>query len=120
MCLRTLELLRAVMEKNGDAAKGAHVTEMGVLQSTPNDLGAYEWMEVPAEQRAENLVKSLQLLNAAYPWVRGANVFNLDYAVVPWVPATSPMHWFSLLNPDRSPRPVYNRLKDGRTSGQLP
>ncbi|HEU5315521.1 MAG TPA: hypothetical protein VFX49_05385 [Chloroflexota bacterium] len=120
MCLRTLELLRAVMERNGDAAKGAYVTEIGVLQSTPQDLGAYEWMEVPAEQRAENLVKGLHVLNAAYPWVRGANVFNLDYAVVPWVPATSPMHWFSLLNPDRSPRPAYNRIKDARATGQLP
>lgn len=120
MCLRTLELLRSVMERHGDGAKGAYITEIGVLEATAQDLGAYEWMEVASAQRAENLVKGLQYVNAAYPWIRGANVFNLDYAVVPWVPASSPMHWFSLLNQDRTPRPAYGRLQQARASGQLP
>ncbi|HEV2122685.1 MAG TPA: hypothetical protein VGW38_07920, partial [Chloroflexota bacterium] len=120
MCFRTIELLRAVMEKHGDSAKKALITGIGVLEQTAQDLGAYEWMELPADERADYLVKALQLANANYRWIAGAMVFNLDYATTPWVPQSSPMHWFSLLNPDRSPRQAYNRLKDARTNGALP
>jgi hypothetical protein len=111
MCFRTVELQRAVMEKHGVGAKQVLLTEMGVLEKADQDLGPYEWMELPADRRAENLVAGLRLANASYPWIAGAVLFNLDYATVPWVPLTSAMHWFSLLNPNRSPRPAYDALK---------
>jgi hypothetical protein len=120
MCLRTVELQRAVMERHGDAAKQVLITEIGALEQATHDLGAYEWMELPADRRAEHLVNALQYVNARYPWVVGALVFNLDFATTPWVPASSPMHWFSLVNADRSPRPAYLRLREARASGALP
>ena len=119
MCFRTIELLRAVMEQHGDGAKAVLLTELGVLEQAAQDLGPYEWMELPADRRAEHLVAALQLAHAGYPWIAGAVLFNLDYATVPWVPPTSAMHWFSLLNPDRSPRLAYARLRDARASGVL-
>ncbi|HEX2036323.1 MAG TPA: hypothetical protein VHS99_19240 [Chloroflexota bacterium] len=119
MCFRTVELQRAVMERYGDGAKPVLITELGALEQTPHDLGPYEWMELPADRRAEHLVAALRLANAAYPWIAGAMVFNLDYAAVPWVAPNSAMHWFSLLNPDRSPRQAYLRLRDARAAGLL-
>ncbi|MGH2354829.1 MAG: hypothetical protein ACRDI2_01550 [Chloroflexota bacterium] len=120
MCFRTIELHRAVMEAHGDSAKQVLITEVGALEQTAQPLDAYEWMKLPADQRADYLIGALRLANTTYPWIAGAMLFNLDFATVPWVPPTSAMHWFSLLNPDRSPRPAYDRLKDARASGALP
>ncbi len=120
MCFRTVELWRAVMEKHGDAGKQALITELGTLEQTPNNLGEFEWMELPSDRRAEHLVQALQLATTSYPWIAGALVFNLDAATSGWHPPTSEVHWFSLLNPDKSPRPAYTRFKQARQSGALP
>jgi hypothetical protein len=56
----------------------------------------------------------------SYPWIRGATVFNLDYAAAGWIPPTSEQSWFSLLNPDKSPRPAFSRIQQARQSGELP
>jgi hypothetical protein len=120
MCFRDIELYRAVMERHGDGAKPAYITEMGTLEATATDLGAYEWMETPGDKRAENLVNALRMANANYPWVMGATVFNLDYAASGTLPSTSERVWFSLLNADRSPRQAYTAIKQARASGYLP
>jgi polysaccharide biosynthesis protein PslG len=120
MCFRTVELWRAVMEKHGDGGKKAFVTETGTLEHTSSDLGPFNWMKLPSNQRAEYLVKALQLANANYPWIAGAMVFNLDYATTPWNPPSSEHHWFSLLNADRSPRQAYSAFQQARQNGTLP
>jgi hypothetical protein len=120
MCFRTVELWRAVMEKYGDGAKQALITEVGTLEQTPIDLGSFEWMELPTDKRAEHLVQALRLAGTSYPWIAGALVFNLDAAATPWHPPTSEVHWFSLLNPDKSPRPAYTLFRQARLNGTLP
>lgn len=118
MCFRTLELWRAVMEQNGDT-KSAFITEVGTIEAGPNNLGPYEWMKLPADKRADYLVKAVQLANANYPWLAGVMVFNLDYATTAWTPASSEHHWFSLLNANKSPRQAYNAFKQARGNGTL-
>jgi hypothetical protein len=119
MCFRDVELFRAVMVRNGDDAKQAFLTEMGVLEQTSIDLGPYSWMEVPADQRGDNLVRALEIANANYAWIRGAMVFNFDAATVPWTPNTSEKYWFSLLNPNGTPRPALQSLISAREDGRL-
>jgi hypothetical protein len=119
LCFRNIELYRAVMERHGDGGKKALITELGLLEQTPTDLGAHDWMELPAAQRAEHLVQTLQLA-ASYPWLVGVATFNLDYATTPWVAPNTAPYWFSLLNPDRSPRAAYRAFKEARANGQLP
>jgi len=120
MCFRVIELYRAVMERHGDGGKRALVTEMGTVEQAPHDQGIYEWMELPPDRRGEYLVNALRIGNGNYPWFLGANLFNLDYATVPWNSPSGAPYWFSLLNPDRSPRPAYDRIRDARRSGLLP
>jgi polysaccharide biosynthesis protein PslG len=120
MCFRDIELYRGVMERHGDSGKAAYITEMGTLEATATDLGAYEWMETPADKRAENLVNALRMANANYPWIIGATVFNLDYAASGTLPSTSERVWFSLLNADRSPRQAYTAIKQARANSYLP
>jgi hypothetical protein len=120
LCFRDLELYRAVMELNGDTAKRGLITEMGSLEQATVDLGPYAWMELPTDTRADYLVQALRKANADYPWLVGATVFNLDYASSGALPSTSERFWFSLLNPDLSPRQAYVRFQQARASGALP
>jgi hypothetical protein len=36
----------------------------------------------------------------------------MDFATVPWNSPALGAYWFGLLNPDRSPRPVYGAMRD--------
>jgi hypothetical protein len=123
MCFRNIELYRAVMQRHGDGAKNAWITEMGTLEATAADLGPYEWMETPGDKRAENLVNALRMANGNYPWILGATVFNLDYAASGTLPSSSERVWFSLIRGSTS-APVfteaYNRFKESRRNGYLP
>jgi len=106
MCFRDVERFRDVMLGNGDGNKQAMITEMGALAQTSVDLGPFAWMELAPDVRA------LQMASGNYPWIRGAMLFNFDYAMVPWNQRTSEKYWFSLLQPNgastqrwtRSPR----------------
>jgi len=123
MCFRDVERFRDVMLRNGDANKQAFITEMGVLAQTSNDLGPYAWMELPPDTRGDYLVRALQMANGNYPWIRGAMLFNFDYATVPWNAPTSEKYWFSLTT--SSPNgpmetTALARFKQARASGTLP
>jgi cellulase (glycosyl hydrolase family 5) len=123
MCFRDVERFRDVMVRNGDANKQAFITEMGVLAQTSVDLGPYAWMELPDDARADYLVRALQMANGNYSWIRGAMVFNFDYATVPWNPQSSEKYWFSLTtNSAAGPleTPALARFKQARASGLIP
>ncbi len=119
MCFREIEQVRQVMDRYGDN-KPMYIGEMGTLEKTSVDLGEFNWMELPSQQRADYLVKALQMANANYPWIAGATVFNLDYADVGSIGPSSEESWFSMLNPDRSPRPAYQHFQQARSDGTLP
>jgi len=120
MCFRDVERFRAVMDSNGDTSKPAFITEIGALEQTSVDLGQFTWMELPADKRAEYLVRALQMANGNYPWIRGAMIFNFDYATVPWVSQASEQYWFSLLNANGTPRQALDRFVAARRDGRLP
>jgi hypothetical protein len=117
MCFRDLDLYRTVMLQRGDSAKRGVITEFGDMEQTPLAMGDYAWMELPSDTRATYLVQALHLASTQYTWLLGATVFNLDYAS--YLPSTSERPWFSLLNPDKSPRAAYTQIKQARASGYL-
>jgi hypothetical protein len=117
LCFRQVEEFRAALDAN-NVGQPLYVTEFGTLEDTPTDLGQYNWMKLPSDVRADYLVRAVRL-SADYPWLRGATVFNLDYAAAPWNNPNSDVAWFSLLNPDRSPRPAFTRIRQARATGEL-
>jgi hypothetical protein len=119
MCFRNVELFREVMVRNGDSGKQAFLTEVGALEQTSNDLGAYAWMELAPEVRGDYLVRALQMANGNYPWVRGALLFNFDYSTVPWNPRSGEKYWFSLLQANGNPTPALERIIGARADGRL-
>jgi polysaccharide biosynthesis protein PslG len=119
LCFRQVEEFHAVLERDGAARLPVYITEFGTLEDTPQDLGQFNWMKLPSDVRADYLVRALRMANT-YPWIRGATTFNLDYAAVAWVSPTSEQSWFSLLNPDKSPRPAFSHIQQARRGGELP
>jgi polysaccharide biosynthesis protein PslG len=118
MCFRDLELYRTVMQQRGDFAKRGVITEFGAMEQTQIDQGQYTWMELPSDTRAQYLVQALHLASTQFTWLMGATMFNLDYAS--YLPNTSERSWFSLLNPDKTPRLAYTMIQQARASGYLP
>ena len=120
MCFRDVERFRDVMLRNGDCNKQAMITETGALAQTSVDLGPFAWMELAPDVRADYLVRALQMANGNYSWIRGAMLFNFDYAMVPWNQRTSEKYWFSLLQSNGASTPALDQIASARRDGRLP
>ncbi|MDQ3808839.1 MAG: hypothetical protein M3336_00950, partial [Chloroflexota bacterium] len=119
LCFGQVHQFRALMQQHG-APQSVYINEFGALEDTSTDLGQFNWMKLGPEQRASHLVDALRLASVDYAWIMGATVFNLDHATLPTIPQSSEQHWFSLLNPDGSPRLAFSRIQQARHSGALP
>jgi hypothetical protein len=111
ICFRRAELYRHIMEEHGDGDTPIWATETGWLHGTDVDLAHFNWMKVSPEQQGEYLVRAIQYASASWPWFQGMMIFNLDHSTAPWHGAETSMHWFSLLNPDHSPRYAYESVQ---------
>jgi hypothetical protein len=101
---------REVMLRNGDETP-VWITEAGWVLHTSWNLVEHEAIAVDQAQQADYLVRAYQKAQAEWPWVQALFLFNLDFSSVPWYTAAEPMRWYAILNPDRTPRPAYTRLK---------
>jgi GH35 family endo-1,4-beta-xylanase len=110
---RHIEDVRKVMQDAGAADKKIWITEMG--WATTNNTPGYEYGKyVSSEQQAEYLKGALDRISSKYKsWVGAVFIWNLNFSVL-WGTAGNPLHEqaaFSLLNPDWSPRPAFNRVQ---------
>ncbi len=109
---------REVMVTNGDEATPIWITELGWVLHTNWDLGEHEAIGVDQAQQARYLVRAFEKTRAEWPWVQALFLFNLDFSSVPWYTAAEPMRWYSILNPDRTPRPAYTDIRYQMTNGK--
>jgi hypothetical protein len=113
---RRIEDLRAIMERNGDAAKQVWVLEFGWTSDEVNQ--AYAWHRVSEQEKADYLVRSFQWAHAHWaPWVGVMTVWNMPDPA--WGPQQE-QYWWGVTNPDGSPRPAYTALQNARRNGTLP
>jgi len=118
---RRAEDIYAVMVAHGDGDRPVWSTEYGWLldastRGHPECVSEWEgsgfaWQRVTAQQQADYLRRSFEYADANWPWMGVMFVFNLDFSMLPWYPTCDPMRWFSILNPDGSPRPAYTALQ---------
>jgi hypothetical protein len=99
------------MQANGDDDTPIWITEAGWVLQNSWDLDEHEAIGVTQEQQAEYLTKAYAKVQAEWPFIQALFLFNLDFSTVPWYPAAEPMRWYSILNPDRTPRPAYMELR---------
>jgi hypothetical protein len=116
-CFRRPEQQRLIMEEFGDATP-MWATEVGWLHESSYDLGQhFNGQKVTAQQQADYLVRAFQFAEANWSWMGPMFVFNHDHSTAMWCggpcyPVTTSVHWFSVLNPDRTPRPAYTALQN--------
>ncbi len=113
---RRVELLREVMERNGDTDKAVWFNEYG-WNASPQDMPADQliWRRVTEEQQAEWTVEGVKYGRSNWPW---AGVFCIWYLrQVGDIPPTSSEYYFRMIDPEFTPRLVYNEVKEN--SGKI-
>jgi hypothetical protein len=113
---RRVEQLRNIMTLNGDGGKPFWVLEFGWTTDQVNP--EYSWYAVTPEQQADYIVRAFQYAKANWaPQVGVMFVWNI--ADPNWTSANE-QYWWSITNPDGTPRPAYTSLATARTNGTLP
>jgi hypothetical protein len=90
-------LLRQVMERNGDAAKPAFITEGGW-----NDHPRWSKAVRPA-QRTRYSIRAYQKARDEWPWCQAVCLWNFRLPR----PARSNLDYYTFVNADFSPKPIY-------------
>jgi hypothetical protein len=104
---RRVELLRKVMQDNGDGGKAIWFNEYG-WNASPSSITSI-WGQVTPEQQADYTVRGIQYAREHWPW---AGVFTIWYLrqVGDILPSQSE-YYFALVNPDFVPSPAYRKIR---------
>jgi hypothetical protein len=102
---RRVELLRAIMVANGDAAKPIYITEGGW-----NDSPRWTHAVKPLA-RQEYTVQAFRFAEANWPYVRAFCVWAFRYPA----PQRSYGDYFTLVTPEFAPKPIYEAIKEWAT-----
>jgi polysaccharide biosynthesis protein PslG len=107
---RRVELLRQVMEKNKDANKAIWLNEYG-WNASPKEMTKEElmWQRVTEKQQADWTVEGVQYAQRHWPW--SGVICGWYFRQVGDVPPTKSEYYFRMVDPDFTPRPVYNAVK---------
>jgi len=117
LCFRRVEDQRAIMVERGDGDKPIWATEWGWLLD-PAEKGVScswpyrDWQRVSEAKQADYLRRAFLYACRHWPWMGLMFVSNLDFSTAPWYKECEPMRWYSILNPDGSPRLAYTYLKE--------
>ena len=107
--LRRVELLRQVMERNGDSAKPIWLNEYA-WNAAPGDLPPEEvpWQRVTEEQQASYTVEGIRYMRENWPWLGVVNIWY--FRQVGDVPPTKGEFYFRMVDPEWSVRRVYTEI----------
>lgn len=106
---RRVELLRKVMEDNGDKAKAIWFNEYGWNASPANCCASYTWGRVTSDQQADYTVRGIEYARQHWPW---AGIFTIWYLrQVGDIAPTQSEYYFSLVNTQFVPNSAYMAIK---------
>jgi hypothetical protein len=107
--------LREIMVENGDAQKPIWITEMN-WNAPPPDLPDKPFGSVTLEQQARYAVLAYQRAQREWPWLSVVNTWFFKRASD--AEQDQAMYYFRLVEPDFTPMPVYEALKDHMHSAE--
>jgi hypothetical protein len=105
---RHVEDVHNVMVQQGDTSKQIAILEMGwTTDARPSSQ--YTWFAVDRDQQAKNLVGAFQCARQLWqPWM---GFMTVIYIPDPNWSQQQEQYWWSITNPDGTPRPAYTALK---------
>jgi hypothetical protein len=106
---RHVEDVRKLMVQQGDGDKQMAILEMGYTTDV-RPGSPYAWFAVDREQQARNLVSAFQC--AYQNWQPWMGFMTVIYIPDPGWTQQDEQYWWSITNPDGSPRPAYTALKN--------
>jgi hypothetical protein len=113
---RRVEQLRNIQVLYGDSAKQVWLLEFGWTTDTVNP--SYSWYAVTPEQQADYIVRAYQFAKSSWsPWI--GVMFLWTMADSAWSPANE-QYWWSITEPDGTPRLAFTTFQTARQSGVLP
>jgi len=113
---RRTEQLHSIMEAWGDGDKQIWLMEFGWTTDRVNP--GYSWYSTTESTKADLIVRAFQFAREAWaPWI---GVMTLWTVADPKWNMDDEQVWWSVTNPDGTPRPAYNRLMQARAAGELP
>ncbi len=101
--------LREIMVENGDAAKPIWITEMN-WNAPPPEFPDKQFGYVTPEQQARYAVEAFQRAQQEWPWLGVINVWFFKRATD--TETDQALYYFRLVEPDFTPMPVYDALKE--------
>jgi len=101
---RRVELLREIMETNGDGDKSIYITEAGW-----NDHPRWTRAVRPA-QRIRYTIRAYELAQE-WPWLEALAIWAFRY---PW-PERNIRDYYTFVTPDFEPKPIYLEVKEALT-----
>jgi hypothetical protein len=108
--------IRDIMVRNGDENKPIWLSEMN-WNAVPEGFPAgAPYGQVTAEQQARYVIEAYQRIQEEWPWVGVANFWFFKRATD--LEKDRPEYYFRLVEPDFTPLPVYEALKE--YANQLP
>jgi O-antigen ligase len=112
--------IHQVMIENGDGTKPAWASEYGWVSVPDGWTDAQKqtnWgKSVTEQEQADYLVQGIERVRKEWPWVGVINVWFFRPDNTSGLAENSATRYFSIVNPDFSPRPAYNALKDYNTT----
>ena len=105
-----VQLVRQIMERNGDAAKPVWFNEVG-WNAAPDNFPAEKliWKRVPEQQQADWTVQAIKKARETWDW---AGVFCVWYfRQAGQIPADRADYYFRMVDVGFTPRPIYNQVK---------
>jgi hypothetical protein len=104
------------MVSRGEAERQIWLMEFGWTTDTVNP--AYSWAEISEETKAELVVRAFKYAAQHWsPWIGVMTLWNLPD---PGWTAEREEYWWSIVEPDGTPRPTYERLLQVTQTGELP
>jgi polysaccharide biosynthesis protein PslG len=105
---RHAEDMRKIMVDNGDADKQVSIMEMGWTSDVrPNS--PYLWHAVTEDEKAQYLTRAVQYAKSNWvPWIAHMSIIYIPDPN--WGPSDEQYYW-SIMNPDGTPRAAYDALK---------
>jgi hypothetical protein len=113
---RRVEQLRNIQVAYGDAAKQVWLLEFGWTTDTVNP--SYSWYAVTPELQADYIVRAYKFAKDTWaPWI--GVMFLWTMADSAWTPANE-QYWWSITEPDGTPRQALTAFQAARQDGTLP